>query len=394
MYIPPAKGRGAAERFGPLVQIRRVAGKRDLKAFVKLPFALYRACPLWVPPLMADEMATLDPARNPMFESSEARLFLAYKDGRAVGRIAGILSRTANRKNGARNLRFGWFDTVEDLEVARALLGAVEQWAGELGMETITGPQGFGDFDRQGMLIEGFDKPPTIAVHYNFPYYPVFMEHCGFAKDVDYVEYQLYARDHEVLPEKLSRMAEIVRKRNGVSLLEGFPKRYILDHSRDILSILNESYSDLYGTVPFTQEQFDYYLKKYLPLIDTRLLRILVDGREEPVGFVLAIPSLSRAFQKAKGKILPLGWFHVMSQLKRADVVDIYLVALMSKYHGSGAPFLMISDLFQYILENFAIAETNPILESNRLMRSVVEVGNAKLHKRRRVYVKHITESH
>jgi hypothetical protein len=373
------------------LEIRIVESKRDLKTFVKVPFDIYHGNKYWVPPLIRDEMAVFDRSKNPAYENADSRLFLAIKNGTAVGCIAGILSHAANEKYNQKNLRFGWFETIEDYPVAQALLESAEKWASELGMETITGPQGFTDLDHQGMLIEGFDQLPTISVYYNHSYYPEFVERYGFGKEIDYIEFKTPTPDPEGIPEKLVRIADRIKKRSAFRILEFKSKKEVIRQGPELFELLNEAYESIYGSVPLTPKQIDYYIKKYISFVDKDLLKIVVNGDGRMAGFLITMPSLSEAFQKAGGRLLPLGWYHLLRGLKRNDILDFYLIGTKNKYRSSGVSLLMAVDILQTAVERgFKYGESSPMLETNALVHALHKYLNPAVHKRRRIYKKRV----
>lgn len=371
------------------VAVRPVSRPRDLRAFVAFPFELYRGHPLWVPPLKRDVLETFDPDRNPAYAHAETRLFLARRGGRVVGRVAAILNHAANRKWGTRNLRFGWFDAIDDLAVAEALFHAVAEWGRERGMETLTGPHGFCDLDPQGMLIEGFDELPTIAVYYNYPYYPRLLEHCGFEKEVDYVEYQTPVPHETGIPERLLRLRERLLRRGRVRVVTFPSRRALLARAPELFALLDETFEEIYGTVPLTPEQREYYIRKYIGFVDPRTVKVAVNASDELVGFMLAMPSLSRAFQKARGRIWPLGWWHLWRGLRRREILDFYLAGVKEGYRNQGVDLLMVLAMAETALEmGFRVAESNPELETNTRIQAQWKPFGPRLHKRRRIYRK------
>jgi len=373
------------------IEIRIVTSRRDLKTFVAVPFDLYRDHPLWVPPLIRDELDTFNPDRNPAYENADTRLFVAYAGGRPVGRIAAILSHVANRKYGTRNMRFGWFDSIDDDAVAQALFGAVEGWARECGMETLTGPHGFCDLDPQGMLIEGFDQLPTIAVYYNYPYYNELVRRSGFAKEVDYVEYLTPVPHDTGIPEKLLRITERVRQRSRLRLLKFGSKREMLARAPELFRLLDETFAEIYGAVPLTQAQMDYYVKKYFSFLDKDLVQVAVNEDDEMVAFMFAMPSLSRGFQRARGRLFPFGWWHILRALREHDVLDFYLAGVRERYRGQGIDLLMVMEFAKIALaRGYRVVESNPELESNEKIQAQWKPFNPTLHKRRRIYRKEI----
>jgi hypothetical protein len=372
------------------ITVEEVLNKADLKRFVKLPFALYKDAPLWVPQLIRDDMEIFDKEKNPAFDYAGARLFLAYKDGRPAGRIAAIDNRAANRKYGTKNLRFGWFDSANDPEVAAALFQAVEKWAGELGMETVTGPHGFCDLDPQGMLVEGFEHLPTIAGYYNFPYYQRLVEDLGYGKEIDYVEFRAQVpNDMSAFPEKLLRLAERIQERGGLRVYQFKSKKDIMSRVREIFAIIDEAFAEIYGAVPLTVRQVDYFIKKYFTFVDKDLVQVVVNEKNEMVGFMLAMPSLSRAFQKAGGRLLPLGWWHLWRAMKKNDVLDFYLAGILKKFRGLGVDLLMVVEMARNaVAKGFRFTESNQELETNAKIQAQWKYFNPVQHKRKRIFKK------
>jgi len=362
-----------------------VESRSDLKRFVLFPHRLYHGSPFWVPPLIRDEMDTLSPASNPAYEQAEARLFLARRNETVVGRVAAILSHAANRKYGTRNLRFGWFDCVHSNEVARALLDAAAAWGRERGMVTMTGPQGFTDLDPEGMLVEGFDELATIATIYNHPYYPALVERYGLQKEIDYVEFQGQVPPGTVLPDRLVALTEWAARRSRVTLRAIANRRELQrTYGPMLFDLLDESFEELYGTVPLTKKQKDYYIRKYLPLARPDLIKVACDEDGRLVGFMIALPSLSHAFQKAHGRLLPFGVFHVLRALRKFDSM---LAGVRKQLRGKGIDRLMVVDMFRTALSHgVRLAESNPELETNVKIQNEWKIVPRRQHKRRRIY--------
>jgi uncharacterized protein YjgD (DUF1641 family) len=373
-----------------IIEIKEVLDKKALKAFVKLPFALYKDDPMWIPQLVHDDMEIFDREKNPAFENADARLFMAYKDGKPVGRIAAIDNRAANQKYGTKNLRFGWFDAINDPEVAAALFQAAEGWAKELGHETLTGPHGFCDLDPQGMLVEGFDQLPTIAGYYNYPYYQKLVEDLGFAKEIDYVEFRCQVpKDMSAFPEKLVRLADRIQERGGLRLLKFAAKKDILNRAEELFHLLDEAFDEIYGTVPLTEKQIHYFIKKYFTFVDKDLIQAVVNEKDEMVGFMIAMPSLSRAFQKANGSLLPLGWLHILRALKKNDVLDFYLAGIKRTHRGLGVDLLMVVNMARRaVAKGFRFTESNQELESNNKIQAQWKYFDPVQHKRKRIFKK------
>jgi membrane-associated phospholipid phosphatase len=385
------RGRGRASTQGVTmsVSIREVTGGRDLARFIRFPFRLYRGNRYWVPPLLMDERNTLNPGKNPAYEHCRVRLLLAEEGGRLLGRVAAIINEKYIQKWGNKYCRFGWLDFVDDPRVSAALLGAVESWARENGLEAVHGPLGFTDLDREGMLIEGFEELGTSATHYNHPYYPRHLEALGYAKDVDWIEFFVSAPKE--IPEKVLRIQELVLKRSGLRLVE--PKlKTLISYAQKIFAMINEAYADLYGVVELTPAQVDMYVKQYFSFLNPDYAKVVVDAEDQVVAFGLAIPSLSRALQRCRGRLLPFGFLHLLWALKRPRVIDMLLVAVKPELQARGLPAILMTEITRNSLRHGVRgAETNPELESNTQVQAIWKHYEARRHKRRRCYLKRLS---
>lgn len=370
------------------VDIKEVTSKSEIKKSVLFQFELYKDNPYFVPQLIRDEVETLS-KKNPATELSDMKVFLAYRDGKIVGRIVGIINHPANKKWGTKNIRFGWIEMINDFEVTSALFNAVEKMGKEAGMETITGPHGFCDLDMQGMLVEGFDKLATIASYYHHPYYSELTERYGFTKDVDYLEY--FSTTPAELPEQLLKVAEWIQRKGNYRLLKYNKVSEYKKRGKELFNLLEESFSELYGTVPLSNKQVDYYINKYISFIDKNLIKIVVTEKDEMIGFLITMPNLSKAYQKAKGKLLPLGIFHLLKGMKNREVLDFYFMGVKKEYRGKGIDVLMAAEIVKTAIElGFKHAESNQELEWNNRIQSQWKFFNPVLHKRRRIYKKNI----
>ncbi len=370
------------------IEVRRVESSKDLRTFLRVPFSIYKDSPYWVPPLDFDELNTLRKDRNPAFEFSEAEYWIAYKDGTPAGRIAGIVNRRAMEKWGNKDARFGWIDFIEDFDVARALVETVEDWARSKGMQGLVGPLGFTDLDREGMLVEGFTELSTLATIYNHPYYPEYLSRLGYAKEVDWVEYEV--KTPKSIPEKALRVQQLISKRSGIRLYEWKSKKLLIRRfAKDIFQLINEAYAKLYGTFVLTEGQVQAYIDQYLGFVDPRFLKLVVDSEDKLVCFAICMPSLSRALQKARGSLLPFGWLHLLRALRHPKTVDMYLVAVRPDWANRGAiAFLMTSLAESCIQAGVETNETNPELETNVEVQSIWKDFDRRQHKRRRAFRK------
>jgi len=372
------------------ITIKEVKSKRDLREFVKFPFSLYKNTPQWVPPLNFDEVRTLSRDKNPAFEYCDAKLWLLYKDGKAAGRIAGIINRKYIELWGKKAARFGWVDFIDDDEVVNNLFNTIIEWVKDNDIEYLHGPLGFTDFDYEGMLIEGFNETGTLATIYNFDYYPKQLERLKFEKEVDWVEYEIKVPDR--IPEKIERLSEVIQKRLNIRLLKAKKAKEFLPYGKEIFNMFNDAYKDLFGFVPLSQKQIDNYIKQYIGYVLPDYFILLVDSNNKVAGIVIGMPSLTKAMQKSKGKLFPFGFIHILRALsKKNKYVDLYLGAIRPELQGRGADALIITELTRACINNNIIsAESNIELESNTLVQAHWKHFNSRMHKRRRCFIRKI----
>lgn len=374
------------------VEITKVSSKKDLKIFVRFANRLYKGNPYYVPSMPFDDMGTFDPKQNGAFDFSEAELYLARRDGEVVGRVAAIINRKANEAWNVDQVRFGWFDFIDDIEVSSALLDAVIAFGRSRGMKQIVGPLGFTDFDPEGMLVEGFDRVSTMALIYNHPYYPVHMKKLGYVKETGWIENLITIPD--ALPEKYIRVAEVVKERYDLKVRK-FTRRQIRkeDYGRKFFKLINETYCVLYGFSLLSDKQIDKYVDLYLSLIDARMLTFIEDKDGNLIAAGVSIPSLSRALQKCNGEIFPFGWWHLLKAmfLKKPETLDLLLIGVEPEWQSKGVVALLFMDLFQtYRKLGFKYAETNAMLEDNVKIQSMFGPFEKELHKRRWIFGKEI----
>ena len=374
-----------------MVEIKEVTTKADLGLFVQFYYDLYRGNDCAVPFLYSEEMATLRSDKNPSFECCESKYFLAYKDGKIAGRVAAIINCRANERWNCHQVRFGWFDFIDDIDVSTALLKAVEDWGIEKGMNEIAGPLGFIDTDREGMLVEGFDQLSTMYINYNYPYYPQHMERMeGFRKDNDYLEMKV--KVPEVVPEKFAKLTEMVKKRYGLRVHK-FTRRELIEqnYGRRVFQLLNATYKDLYGFSQLSETQVDKLVNDYIKIADLNLVTAIMDG-DKMVGFGITFPSFSRALQKTRdGRFLPFGWWHLLKILKwhKTPIVDLLLIGVLPEYRAKGANALIFDDLIrQFQAYGFEWAETGPQMETNEGVLSHWQYLESINHRRHRCYRK------
>lgn len=379
------------------IQIKRVETKKDLKRFIEFHYDLYKGNPYDVPNLYSDEVNTLSKNKNAAFDFCEAEYYLALKEGKIVGRVAAIINHKANEKWKKKDVRFGWIDFIDDIEVSRALFEAVEEYGRKKGMDDIVGPLGFTDMDPEGMLTWGFDKLGTMATIYNYEYYPQHMEELGgWEKDNDYVEYYLVVPEKS--PEKYTKIAEMVEKRYNLHVRK-LTKKDIFQggYGKKLFDLINLTYSDLYGFSELTDRQIDQYVKMYFPFADLNLVTVIEDGNKDNqlAGLGITIPSLSHALQKCRrGRLFPFGWWHLLRAIKfhKTDGVDLLLMGFLPEYRAKGANALLFADLIpRYVNYRFKWGETQVEMESNEGVQSQWGPLDPINHKKRRCYRRSLT---
>lgn len=378
------------------IQIKKVANKEDLKSFIEFYYDLYAGNPYAVPNLYTDEWNTFSKDKNPAFEFCEAEYFIALKDNKIVGRVAAIINHKANQKWERKDVRFGWIDFIDDIEVSKELLEAVADYGRSKGMETIAGPLGFTDMDAEGMLTMGFDQLGTIATNYNYDYYQKHVEAIGgWEKDIDYVEYKISVPD--TIPEKLVKLSEMIQKRYNLHIKK-LTKKEIFEggYGRKIFKLINNTYKDLYGFSELTERQIDQYIDQYFPYANLDFITVIEDGNKnnQIAGMGITIPSLSRALQKCKkGRLFPFGWWHLLKVIKftKTEGVDLLLLGFLPEYRSKGANALLFYDLIpRYIKYGIKWGESQVEMETNSGVQSQWEMFDSVNHKRRRCYRKNL----
>lgn len=347
-----------------MVEIREVLTRKELKKFILFPFKLYKNDPNWVPPLIQDEWKTFDRKYNPSFAHCEAAYFLAYKNDEVVGRIAAIINHKANKAWNDERTRFGWIAFIDDEEVSKGLLDAAEAWGSSKGMKGIHGPLGFTDFDSEGMLVEGFDHQPTITTAYNFPYFPKHLEKLGFQKKIDWVQHKFNAS--QPIPEKVLRVNKLISEKYHVRTLIMSSKKEIMKYVYSFFRTLNISFKQLYGFSELSPEQVQYYVKHYFGFARPELICFVVDEHDEVIGFGISFPSLSNAFQKAKGRLFPFGFYHIWKALHHYDTIDLYLTGVHPDWHKRGIHALYHAAMNEVSIQrNIKVAYSAGQLETN-----------------------------
>lgn len=366
------------------ISIKEVVTRRQLRSFITFPEKLYKNHPLWVPALISDEFNTLLPKKNAAFKFCEAAYFLAYRDKEIVGRVAAIINHNANKDWNEKIVRFGWIDFIEDYSVVCALLDKVIEWGTERGMTKIKGPLGFSDMDKEGLLVEGFENMPSITCIYNFPYYGKLLEQYGFKKDVDWTQKIIDIPSE--LPE-MFKYEDLVKKRFGLSVMKPKNNKELAKKGIEVFTVLNNSFSKLYEFTKLSDEQIRQYVKQYIPFVNVDLVCVVLDKDENVVGFSITVPSLSVAMRKAKGRLFPFGFLHILRAMKKNNILEAYMIGVVPEYQGKGVNVLIFSHLHHSALK-YGITKmiTNPQLEDNYKVQTLFGEYEAKPYMRRRSY--------
>ncbi len=372
------------------IDIREVGTRRDLKTFITLPEKIHRGHRNWVPPIYMDEWKYFDPKKNKAFGYCQTILLLAFRDGRAVGRIMGIINTRFNEYRNEKLGRFGFLETWKDQEVVHALLTRVEEWARGLGMTRIVGPYGFSDQDPEGFLIEGFEYRATIATYCNYEWLPPLVEKEGYTKDIDYFVYKLDVPKE--LPEFYRKIFERTARKGVFRVVEFKRRRELKPWIRPILSLMNECYtgSDIYGFAPLEEKEMDDLAKRYMPILDPRFIKVVAkDG--EPAAFVVGIPDMTAGIQKARGRLFPFGFIHILRAARKTKQLDLLLGAVKEKYRGQGLDVFMGTRMMQSALEaGMEIMDSHHEMETNVRVRAEMERMGGKIYKRFRVFQKNL----
>ena len=372
------------------VTIKEVVTKKDLKAFVHFPNEFYKDNPYYVPTLERGDLDALDPEKNHAFEFCEGKYWLAFNgNGRIVGRIAGIINHQYNQRTGIGYARFGFLDFVDDDDVVDALFDTVEAWARDKGLKVMNGPLGFLEFDASGVLVEGFDELPTAYGKYNFPYYESQLLRRGYAKDTDWVEYQIKMPDD--IEEWFSRPAKLIAARYHLRQADISSKKKMVSYFPQCARVLNETYRNLHGFTELSKGQVDDLMKQFVPNLNPDFVSIILDEKDEVVAFGISIPSLSKAMQKCHGKLFPFGFRHVLHALRHNDTVDLLLIGISDQYKNKGLN-AMIFDRVSHAIHGYGIKylESTRELEDNNSVQNMWNRFETRLHKRARCYVKEL----
>ena len=368
------------------VRIVKVESRKQMRLFVEYPFALYKGCDNWVPPLVGDEYDTFNPKKNGAFAHSSAECYLAYNGEEIVGRVAAIVNRKANELWNDKNVRFGWFDFIEDEEVVRALLGAVSKYGQEHGCDTMIGPWGFSDMDKEGLLVEGYEKLSPFTCLYNYPYYDTLLQKVGLEKDVDWIQRKIDLSSKELPP--IYKYTDVLSAKFGIRMATGKNMKEIGErYGKKLFKIYNDIFAPLFQFTPLNDIQVDQYLKTYIPIMDPKYVGICVNSEDNPIGFAFCVPMLSKAIKKCGGKLFPFGFVRVLKALKKNDTLEALMIGVLPEYQGTGAIMMILKYIHENCIANgITSLILNPQLEENFKAVSLFDHYDLEFYMRRRGY--------
>ena len=371
------------------LEIRKVSTRRDLNRFIDFPFQLYKGNEFWVPPMIFDELNTLRKDKNPAFEYCEAEYWIAYRDNKHVGRIAGIINHKESERWNEKLVRFGWIDFIDDADVSRILIETVKEWGRSKGMTSIHGPLGFTDMDPEGMLTEGYDQISSLSAIYNYPYYVDHMEKLGFRKASDWIQFEITIPGS--IPDKVERMTRIVLEKYKLHLLKPRKASEIRPYAAKMFAMYNKAFYDLYGFTELTKRQMDSYTQQYFGFIRPEFVSLIIDNQDDVVGFGITMPCLAKALQKAKGRLFPFGFLHILRAMKWNDTIHMYLIGVRPDYQGKGVLALVYHELNKaYIDAGIKLARTHPQLEENFRAITIWKNYDARVNIRRRCWINEV----
>jgi ribosomal protein S18 acetylase RimI-like enzyme len=369
--------------------IKVVQNAKDFQAFVRFPFDLYEHNSYWVPPLIKEEIETIDPKINPVYQNADARFFLAFRGTKIVGRIGGMINWIEVNKVGKSKVRFGWYDTIDDLEVSKLLLDQVTAFGKEHNLKMIEGPMGFSNLDKAGMLIEGFEERNTMITLYNAPYYQDHLEALGFTINAKWVEYEIKIDDFETSPEKVKRFSKLIMERYKLSLLQFKNKNDIIPYIDQMFELLDETYNKLQTFVPIQDYQIEHYKKRYLKFIHPDFIKCIIDSKGKLIAFSITMPSFTNALKKINGKINLFNFYHLFLALKRNNRASFYLIGVHPDYQNKGITAIIFNEMQKlFNKRNINIVETNPELEENTAIQKLWKNYENRLHKKRATFIK------
>ena len=372
-----------------MIEVVKVESKKNIKDFVMFPFELYKDCEYWVPPIINEEIDAMDTNKNPVFKNAEAEFYLAYKDNKIVGRVAAIVNWVEIEEQKKNKLRFGWYDTIDDINVSKALMDKVLEFGKNRKLEFVDGPVGFSNMDKAGLLIEGYNELNTMITWYHYPYQKEHLNKLGFSKLAEWVEYKIKIFSAEEAPEKVKKFSKIIQERYNLKVVNFKSTKEIIPYVDKMFELLNVTYSNLQTYVTIKQYQIDFYKEKFIKYIHPDFIKCCLDENDNLIAFLITMPSFSRALKKINGKIGLMGYFHLFKAQHFNDRVSLYLIGVDPKYQSKGVTAVIFNEL-QQTFNNRGIVEveTNPELVENKAIQAFWKNYESRLHKRRATFTK------
>ena len=370
-----------------MITVKEIFSKKEFLSFVKFPFKLYKGSKYWVPSFIDEELALMDKKINPVYKNADAKFFLAYKNGKIVGRIAAMINWIEVKKIKKNKVRFGWYDVVDDIEVSKLLIEEVINYGKENKLNFVEGPVGFSNLDKAGLLIKGYDELNTMITLYNYPYYSNHLEKLKFKKLAQWVEYEIKVESFENSPEKVKKFSELIKKRYSLSVINFNSSKKIIPYVDKMFDLLSKTYNQLQTFVPIQDYQIKHYKNKYFKYLNPKLIKCIVNNENELIAFVIAMPSFASALKKANGKLFPFGFIHILKSLYFNDKVSFYLMGIHPDFQNKGVTAILLNEIQKTLNQmGVKIIETNPELEENTAIQRLWKNYKHRIHKKRATY--------
>ena len=370
-----------------MITVKEIFSKKEFLSFVKFPFKLYKGSKYWVPSFIDEELALMDKKINPVYKNADAKFFLAYKNGKIVGRIAAMINWIEVKKIKKNKVRFGWYDVVDDIEVSKLLIEEVINYGKENKLNFVEGPVGFSNLDKAGLLIKGYDELNTMITLYNYPYYSDHLEKLKFKKLAQWVEYEIKVDSFENSPEKVKKFSELIKKRYSLSVINFNSSKKIIPYVDKMFDLLSKTYNQLQTFVPIQDYQINHYKNKYFKYLNPKLIKCIVNNENKLIAFVIAMPSFASALKKANGKLFPFGFIHILKSLYFNDKVSFYLMGIHPDFQNKGVTAILLNEIQKTLNQmGVKIIETNPELEENTAIQRLWKNYKHRIHKKRATY--------
>ena len=370
-----------------MITVKEIFSKKEFLSFVKFPFKLYKGSKYWVPSFIDEELALMDKKINPVYKNADAKFFLAYKNGKIVGRIAAMINWIEVKKIKKNKVRFGWYDVVDDIEVSKLLIEEVINYGKENKLNFVEGPVGFSNLDKAGLLIKGYDELNTMITLYNYPYYSNHLEKLKFKKLAQWVEYEIKVESFENSPEKVKKFSELIKKRYSLSVINFNSSKKIIPYVDKMFDLLSKTYNQLQTFVPIQDYQINHYKNKYFKYLNPKLIKCIVNNENKLIAFVIAMPSFASALKKANGKLFPFGFIHILKSLYFNDKVSFYLMGIHPDFQNKGVTAILLNEIQKTLNQmGVKIIETNPELEENTAIQRLWKNYKHRIHKKRATY--------